>query len=264
MKQIMYNLSLYFSFLKNSLKEILIYRIDCIVGVISELIVQLVSIIFVLIAFNNTENISGWNFYQILLLYGITRISIGFVTFCFDSMYDIGPKYIRNGEFDKILLRPVHPLISIIGSSRDFAGITDLFLGIGITISMLQKLNIQITIILIAKIMIFSIIGALIIGALMTIFSITSFWTYRSNEIIWSFYRIHTLTEYPISIYNKFIQIILTYILPFAFVAYYPTMCYLGLNTYMIYLSPIVAILLWIIAVKLWNLALNKYRSTGN
>ena len=253
MKQIMYNLSLYFSFLKNSLKEILIYRIDCIVGVISELIVQLVSIIFVLIAFNNTENISG-----------ITRISIGFVAFCFDSMYEIGPKYIRNGEFDKILLRPVHPLISIIGSSRDFAGITDLFLGIGITISMLQKLNIQITIILIAKIMIFSIIGALIIGALMTIFSIASFFFFLSNEIIWSFYRIHTLTEYPISIYNKFIQIILTYILPFAFVAYYPTMCYLGLNTYMIYLSPIVAILLWIIAVKLWNLALNKYRSTGN
>ena len=116
----------------------------------------------------------------------------------------------------------------------------------------------------ISSIMIFSLIGALIIGALMTIFSITSFWTYRSNEIIWSFYRIHTLTEYPISIYNKFIQIILTYILPFAFVAYYPTMCYLGLNTYMIYLSPIVAILLWIIAVILWNLALNKYRSTGN
>ena len=98
----------------------------------------------------------------------------------------------------------------------------------------------------------------------MTIFSIASFWTYRSNEIIWSFYRIHTLTEYPISIYNKFIQIILTYILPFAFVAYYPTMSYLGLNTYMLYFSPIVAIILWVISVKLWNLALNKYRSTGN
>jgi len=31
----------------------------------------------------------------------------------------------------------------------------------------------------------------------------------------------------------------------------------------MIYLSPIIAIILWIIAIKLWNLALNKYRSTG-
>ena len=32
----------------------------------------------------------------------------------------------------------------------------------------------------------------------------------------------------------------------------------------MIYLSPIIAIVLWIIAVKVWNFALNKYRSTGN
>lgn len=80
---------------------------------------------------------------------------------------------------------------------------------------------------------------------------------------LWSFYRIYTFTEYPISIYNKFIRIIITVILPFAFVAYYPTMAYLGFNTYMIYLSLVVAIILWIVAVKLWNLALNKYRSTG-
>ena len=33
---------------------------------------------------------------------------------------------------------------------------------------------------------------------------------------------------------------------------------------YMIYLSPVVAIILWVIAVKVWNLALNKYRSTEN
>ena len=128
---------------------------------------------------------------------------------------------------------------------------------------MLIQLSIPITAILIIKIVFFSIVGALIIGAINTIFSISSFWTYRSNEVIWSFYRMYTFTEYPITIYNKFIRILITVILPFAFVSYYPTMAYLGLNTYMIYLSPIVAIILWIIAVKLWNLALNKYRSTG-
>ena len=98
----------------------------------------------------------------------------------------------------------------------------------------------------------------------MTIFSITSFWTYRSNEVIWSAFRIYTFAQYPIDIYNKFIKILITFILPFAFVAYYPTMSYLGFNNYMIYLSPVVAIILWVIAVKVWNLALNKYRSTGN
>ncbi len=263
MKKILDNIIIYFSLLKVSLKEILIYRIDCIVGIISQIIVQLVSLIFILIVFQNTENIAGWNFEQILLLFGVTRISIGISGYCFDGLYEIGPKYIKNGDFDKILLRPVHPLISIIGASREFVAIADFFLGLILTIYMLIKLSIPITIFLIFKIICFSIVGAFIIGAILTIASISSFWTYRSNEVIWSIYRIYTFSEYPINIYNKFIRILITTILPFAFVAYYPTMDYLGLNNYMIYLSPVVAIVLWIIAVKLWNLALNKYRSTG-
>lgn len=264
MQKVIYNICLYLSFLKISLKEILIYRIDCIVGIFSQLIVQLVSLVFMFVVFHNTENIAGWNFSQILLLFAITRISIGISGYCFDGLYDIGPKFIKSGEFDKILLRPVHPLISIIGNSREFVSLADFILGLVLTIVMLVQLSIPIKILLIIKILFFSIVGALIIGAINTIFSISSFWTYSSNEVIWSFYRMYTFTEYPITIYNKFIRILITIILPFAFVAYYPTMAYLGLNTYIIYLSPVVAVVLWFVAVKLWNLALNKYRSTGN
>ena len=201
---------------------------------------------------------------QVLLLYGITLISVGISDFCFDALYDIGPKYIREGDFDKIMLRPVYPLISIIGASKEFTALGYFGLGLAMTITMLIKLAIPITAILILKIVFFSIVGAAIIGAINNIFSIASFWTYRSNEIIWSFYRTYTFAQYPIDIYNKFIKVLITVILPFAFVAYYPTMDYLGINTYMIYLSPIIAIVLWIIAVKVWNFALNKYRSTGN
>lgn len=263
MNKVLYNISLYFSFLKISLKEILIYRIDCIVGIFSQLVEQAVSLIFMLVIFQNTENIAGWDFKQILLLFGVTRISIGIVGYCFDALYEIGPKYIRNGEFDKILLRPVHPLISIIGDSREFVALADFIVGLVITIWMLVSLSIPITAILIIKILFFSIIGALIVGGINTIFSIASFWSYRSNEVIWSVFRMYTITQYPLTIYNRILRIIMTAVLPFAFVAYYPTMAYLGLNTYMIYLSPIVAIVIWIVAVKLWNLALNRYRSTG-
>ncbi len=263
MKKILHNISLYLSFLIASLKEMLIYRLDCIVAIISQLIVQSVSLIFLFIVFQNTQTIVGWNFKQLLLLYGITRISVGIVGYCFDGLYDIGQKYIKNGEFDKLLLRPVHPLISIIGGSKDFNNVADIVIGLGLSIYMFIELSIPVTIILIIKILFFSIIGALIIGAINTITSVTSFWTYRSNEVIWSFFRIYTLTEYPIDIYNKFIKFIITVILPFAFVAYYPVMSYLGFNNYMIYLSPIIAIILWIVAVKLWNLGLKRYRSTG-
>lgn len=263
MAKIFDNISLYFSFLKASLKEMLIYRLDCIVGMISQIVTQLVEIIFIWIVFQNTDNLAGWNFMQILLLYGVTLISIGISDFCFDALYDIGPKYIRNGEFDKILLRPVHPLISIVGSSKEFTALGYFVLGLFLTIIMLIKLMIPITIILVLKIIFFSIVGAAIIGAINTIFSIASFWTYRSNEVIWSFYRVYTFAQYPLDIYNKFIKLLITAILPFAFVAYYPTMNYLGMNSTMIYIAPIIMVILWIIAIKVWNLALNKYRSTG-
>lgn len=264
MTKVIDNIKLYFSFVKASLKEMLIYRLDCIVGMVSQIVTQLVEIIFIWIVFQNTENLAGWNFNQILLLYGITLISIGISDFCFDALYDIGPKYMREGDFDKILLRPVHPLISIIGASKEFTALGYFGLGLVMTVVMLIKLAIPVTAILIFKIIFFSIIGAAIIGAINTIFSISGFWTYKSNEIIWAFYRVYTFAQYPIDIYNKFIKILITTILPFAFVAYYPTMSYLGMNKYMIYLSPIIAIVLWIIAVKVWNCALNKYRSTGN
>lgn len=264
MSNIIHNTKIYISFLSASLKEMLIYRLDCIAGMVSQLLTQFVEVIFIWITFQNTDNLAGWNFEQILLLYGITLISVGISDFCFDALYDIGPKYIREGDFDKILLRPVHPLISIIGSSNEFTSLGYFGLGLFMTISMLIKLAIPVTFILILKIVFFSIIGAAIIGAINTIFSIASFWTYKSNEVIWTFYKIYTFAQYPIDIYNGFIKFLITYILPYVFVAYYPTMNYLGMDKYMIYLSPIVAIVSWIIAINVWNWALKKYRSTGN
>lgn len=257
------NIKIYFSLLKASFKELLIYRVDCMVGIVSQLLTQLVEIIFIWIVFQNTDNLAGWTFEQMLLLYGITLLSVGIADFCFSSLYEIGPKYIRNGEFDKILLRPVHPLISILGSTKEYTSLGYFGLGLVLTIVMMIKLSIVVTIGLIFKIVFFSIVGAIIIGAINTIFSISSFWTYRSNEVIWSFYKMYTFAQYPIDIYSGFIKILITVILPFAFVAYYPTMSYLRMNQYMIYVSPIVAIILWGIAVKVWNFALNRYRSTG-
>lgn len=263
MTKILDNIKLYFAFLGASMREMLVYRIDCLVGVVSEIITQLVEIIFIWIVFQNTQYLAGWDFKQVFLLYGLTLIAVGIKTFLFDGLYDLGPKYMKTAEFDKILLRPVHPLISVIGSSKEFVAFGYVILGFIITTAMLSKIAIPITVMLIIKIIVFSFCGAAIIGAINTIFSISSFWTYRSNEVIWSFDRIYTFAQYPINIYSKFIKILITGILPFAFVAYYPVMNYLGIDKYMIFLSPLIAIIMWVVAVKIWNLALNKYRSAG-
>lgn len=259
------NIKIYFSFLGASLKKMLEYRVDCLVGMISQIAFQIIELIFIWIIFQNTDNIAGWNFEQLLLLYGVMMLSISVTDLLFDSTYDIGKRLIRKGKFDTILLRPVHPLISVLGESEASTALGYIVLSTVLIVTMLIKIHISITIMLVLKILYLGILGGIIIGGIQTIFSIAGFWTYKSNEIVWSVFQLHKLAEYPIEIYNKFIRILITIILPFAFASYYPTLDYLyGGQSNIIFIIPLVAIVVWIIAIIVWNWALNKYRSTGN
>lgn len=258
------NIKLYVSFLVASLKRMMEYRVDCLVGMVSQIAFQIIELIFIWIIFQNTNNIAGWSFEHLLLLYGVMMLSVSINDLLFDSTYDIGTRLIRKGKFDTILLRPVHPLISVLGESETSTALGYMLLSVVLIVSMLMKLQITITVSLIIKILYFGILGGLIMGGIQTIFSIAGFWTYKSNEVVWSVFQLHKLAEYPIEIYNKFIRILITFILPFAFTAYYPTLDYLGLSeSNIMCIIPIVVIFVWIIAIKVWNLALRKYRSTG-
>ncbi len=259
------NLKLYFSFLIASLKGMMEYRVDFIIGMISQISFQIIELIFMWIVFQNTDNIAGWNFEHLLLLYGTIMLSISITDTCFDATFSVGNRLMKKGKFDILLLRPVHPLISVLGETKTSTNLGYIVLAIILIVSMLIKLQISITAFLIFKILYFGILGGIIIGGIQTIFSIAGFWTYKSNEVVWSVFKIHKLVEYPIDIYNKFIRILITFIFPFAFVSYYPTLSYLeGNHISLLFITPFVAIVIWIIAISVWNWALNKYRSTGN
>lgn len=259
------NIKLYFSFLGASIKKMMEYRIDFLVGLVSQFAFQIVELIFMWIIFQNTDNIASFTFEHVLLMYGVMMLSISILDFLFDSTYSLGRVYIRKGKFDTMLLRPVHPLISLLGESSSATSIGYFVIAFGLIVTMIIKLKISLTVLLVLKILFFGVIGALIMGGIQTIFSVSGFFTYKSNEVVWSVFEIHKFAQYPIEIYNKFIRILITCVFPFAFASYYPTLNYLGMeNGNLIYLSLFVLVAVWCVAVIVWNMCLKMYRSTGN
>ena len=89
MKNVLRNISLYISFITASIKEMLIYRLDCIVGILSQTLTQVVEIIFIWIVFQNTSDLAGWSYEQILLLYGITLMSVSVCSFVYFWIPDL-------------------------------------------------------------------------------------------------------------------------------------------------------------------------------
>ena len=64
--------------------------------------------------------------------------------------------------------------------------------------------------------------ATLIYTGIKTATAAIAFWTKRSGNITYMFYMVNDFAKYPITIYNNIVRNIITYIIPFAFTAFYP------------------------------------------
>jgi ABC-2 type transport system permease protein len=68
-------------------------------------------------------------------------------------------------------------------------------------------------------------------------------------------------------VYGPFARLLLTWVLPFAFVSYYPTCLLLGKPvepSWILWLIPLSGPIVALAASVLWRLGLSRYESTGH
>jgi len=105
-----------------------------------------------------------------------------------------------------------------------------------------------------------------------------AFWTISSGELMTVAYEINTFTKYPLDIYKvAFLKWMLTFVLPFAVVAYFPMVHFLRSDTYaaavlglgptfdgfILVMTTVVAAGALAVAYGLWRWGLLHYNSTG-
>jgi ABC-2 type transport system permease protein len=71
--------------------------------------------------------------------------------------------------------------------------------------------------------------------------------------------------KYPLNIYHSGIRILLTWLIPYGFVSFYPASRMLGRDVgIMAWLSPVVAGVLMLAAYRVWLFGLRHYSGTGS
>lgn len=257
--------TLYIEFLKQNAKTMLEYKSDFIIGVFSTLLTQFYGIFFVWVIFENIKQIHGWTFYEITFVYGLLTLAKGIDMFFFDNLHALGFEYVREGKFDIFMIRPISPLFQLLASHMQQDGIGLLILGLVVITKSLAELKITLGFVDILLLILFVICGAAIISAINLIMATTGFKTMNSHIIMSSVNSFQEFAFYPILIYPKFIGFILTWIIPYAFASFYPADYFLhkGFEIYSLF-SPLIAVFLWFIALKVWKLGLSNYSSTGS
>jgi ABC-2 type transport system permease protein len=258
-------ISLYFEFFKQNLKTMLEYKTDFVIGVFSTLITQFYGIFFVWVIFENIKQIHGWTFYEITFVYGLLTLAKGIDMFFFDNLHALGFEYVRAGKFDIFMIRPLSPLFQLVASYTQQDGIGLFILGLIVVSKSLAELHITLNFWGFLLLAIFVISGAGIISAINLIFATTGFKTTNSHIVMSSINSFQEFVYYPIAIYPKAIGFILTWIIPFAFTSFYPADFFLHKGDMdLSFLTPVIAVILWIIALRVWNWGLKNYTSTGS
>ncbi len=220
---------------------------------------------------NKFTDIDGWGFKDISILYGLNLLTyaISGVLFWY-SIYHL-EQYVTSGQLDRALIRPLGIIPQLV--CQRFG---DTFLGqILVTLIFLvpaiwHQLAMDFSVLKVFYIIIAVLSGVLIQGGAVIFVGALSFKYLRSmgfGEIF--YYQLRNFTHYPLSIYPGFIKIVLTFIFPWAFINYYPSLIITNragstFDFVLGMLVPLVALLFFGLSVYVFNRGLRLYSSAGN
>ncbi len=256
---------LYFKILAQDLKSKMSYRADFIISTIGMIATNVAGFISFWILFRNFPSINGWSYHEILFLYGFSLISLTPVQCLFDNNWSLRIN-VYNGDFIKYCFRPINLFFYYQSEVFDIKGLGQLAFGIVTIAISWGKIGLAFTPLVLLKLIVFMITASLIMIALQNAAAATCFWIQNSFYVLDLVFRFKDYAKYPVTIFSPVFKFIFTFVMPIAFIAYYPSLVVLRPDAVPVlsWLSPLVGVLFFFVSYKFWMYGAMKYNGTGS
>jgi ABC-2 type transport system permease protein len=261
----MHSVSVMLQYMAQYLKTRLQYRANLVIEFVSDLMFQGLNLIFILVVFGHTSNLNGWTRDEIIFIYGYFLIPFTlFISFF--NIWDFNDRYIVNGELDRVLTRPVHSLFQVILERMELESLLGAITGFIVMGFAAARLDINLSLTDSLLFIPFVLGGTLVYAGIFVMIASIGFWSDARSSIMPMIYNIGNYGRYPVDIYNKAIRFVLTWVLPFAFVGMYPSAFFLHKKEWYTYayLTPVMGILFFGLAILVWNTGIKRYRGSGS
>jgi ABC-2 type transport system permease protein len=220
------------------------------------------------ILFQNVDDLGGFTLHEVAFLYGASGVSFAIADLFVGRIERLG-QMIRLGRLDQMLVRPVPLLIQVCADEfalRRLARVAQAGLVLGwacLYVDWTPSRALLTVLMLVAATVIFT--------AVFVALACIQFWTIDSAEVANAFtYGGNTVTSYPLTVFPNEVVKAMTFVLPLAFVNWYPSLHILGHDDPLGYpawtqwLSPVVAAAMTAVTMYVWRTGVREYRSTGS
>ena len=266
----MHYISIYRRFVITYLKGKLEYNLSLVFELIANTILIGVFFSGFFVIFYNFREIGGWSKYETLFMMTSSWLTYSVSCFFFWSpMKDMG-ELVRCGKLDLYLCRPISPMVYLILEQFQYTFLPRLILALIFWIVSLGKITVTWTPAAVLYYVISMISAFVIYSSITVITGSVSFWAIKSEAIVSLLtnnnYGLKNYSDYPITIYGRGMEIVLTFFIPYALTGYYPIAHLLHKRvpfSFACYISPLMAILIAMAAWGLWHAGLRRYESSN-
>ncbi len=255
----------YALFVRAGFLALLAYPLEFALRNLANLAYNLAMVGAIWVMFSFVPDIRGYTRHEVLFMYALGMLARATWHLLWVDMMSIG-QYVQRGDIDRLLARPLDPLFQVVAGYLDDDDWGELVVGVVLLVTAGRALGVTArpwlwvwTVLAIAC-------GSIIYAAIHLTAAATAFWVVRSQAFSGLAWDIDRFSRYPLDIYPPGLRLVLTWVVPFGFAAYYPAQLLLpgGHHLLLAALTPVVAVLALSGAYRFWRLGLAKYQGTGH
>jgi len=260
-------MEIYFKYVKILVKSQMVYKKSFIMLCIGQFFVPFYVFLALLILFRQFGSLIEWQLHEVALIYGVIHLAFA-ISESLLRGFDSFSSLIVKGEFDRIMVRPRSSVLQVMGSKLELTRIGRVLQGGAVLAWALWNVNVEWNPLKGAAVLFMIVGGVCIFAGIFIIFASMCFWTVQGLEVA----NIFTdggreMSQYPLTIYHKWIRNFFTYVVPFGIVNYLPLKYILGKAGYQSpfwAFVPLMGILFLIPSLMIWRLGVSRYQSTGS
>lgn len=249
------------------------YPVDSISNLAGYALSEFGSVAAILVVIWRFHSIDGWTLRPLLVLVAI-RIAVTGIRATFTRSLLSIPSMIQDGSFDNLLVRPTHPLIlTLVRPGSHYVGM-DSILSVPALIAALAFAGIRWspgTVLLLLCTLLGGVLLFLAVDITIVSQALWSGQSVEGGQVHWTLMYIQEqYSQYPLSVFSKWIQIVMTYAFPFGFVSFFPARLLVQGGIH--YPAPVwygwltlpIGLFLALMATQVWNAGMRRYTGSGS
>jgi len=241
------------------------YRMNFVIGVGEGLAQLALAVISFLLLYRFTDQVAGWTQAEVLILVGVYRIVEGLINLQIGPNMQAISGYIRNGEMDFMLLRPVSSQFLVSLRVLALPEGVNVLIGLALVLYAGGVAGVQWSAVGVLAAGAFGLCGLLMLYALWLFMVTFAFWLVQIENLDTFFYSLFGTARYPVTFFKGVLRALLTFAFPVAFATTFPAQALRGQAD--LRLLPVgfaLAAALLFGTHLFWNFAVRHYSSASS